>query len=87
MGYTFFLNYLISSSSFFFSYTMYSILLNILFLIVLFFSFGEQFLYGNIQFSPVAFLLPIVLLYIIILMTMIVISSFSIALYSGKKHH
>ena len=66
---------------------MYSILLNILFLIVLFFSFGEQFLYGNIQFPPVAFALPIVLLYILILMTMIVISSFSIPLYSGKKHH
>ena len=66
---------------------MYSILLNILFLIVLFFRFGKQFLYGNIQFPPVAFLLPIVLLHIIILMTMIVISSFSIPLYSGKKHH
>ena len=77
LGYIFFLNYLISPSTFFFSYTMYSFVLDILFLIVLFFSFEEQFLF--------AFLLSIVLLYIIIRMTMIPLSSFSIPLYCGKN--
>ena len=56
---------------------MYSFVLDILFLIVLFFSFEEQFLF--------AFLLSIVLLYIIIRMTMIPLSSFSIPLYCGKN--
>ena len=47
--------------------------------------FGEQFLYGN-SVSPYCFPLPTVLLYIVFMM-MIFIISYSISLYSGKKHH
>ena len=61
---------------------MYSILLNILFLNRVIFSFWRAVFIWEYSVSPVAFLLPIVLLHIIILMTMIVKSSFSIPLYS-----
>ena len=65
---------------------MYSYILDILFLIVLSFSFGGHFLYGN-SVSPYCFPLPTVLLHIVFFfMMMIVIISWSIFLYSGKKY-
>jgi len=64
---------------------MYSKILDILFLIVLSLSFGEQFLYENSG-SPYCFPLPTVLLYIVFMMIIVIISC-SISLYSGKKHH
>ena len=81
---TFLLNYLCSSSSFFVAYITYSYISDILFLNVLPFSFGEQFLRGN-SVSPYCFPLPTVLLCIVFMM-MVVIISCSISLYSGKKH-
>ena len=62
----FFVNYLSSSSCIFFvfPYIMYSYILDILFLIVLSFSFGGHFLYGN-SVSPYCFHLPTVLLHIV----------------------
>ena len=66
---------------------MYSYILDILFLIVLYFSFGGQFLYGN-SVSPYCFPLPTVLLHnSFFFMMIIVIISWSIFLYSGKEHH
>ena len=65
---------------------MHGYLLDILFLIVLSFSFGGQFLYGN-SVSPYCFPLPTVLLCIVFFMMMIVIISWSIFLYNGNKHH
>ena len=61
-----FVNYLSSSSCIFFvfPYIMYSYILDILFLIVLSFSFGGHFLYGN-SVSPYCFPLPTVLLHIV----------------------
>ena len=64
---------------------MYSKILDILFLIVLSLSFGEQFLYGS-SVSPNCFPLTTVLLYIAF-MVIIVIISCSISLNSDKKHH
>ena len=81
---TFLLNYLSSSSSFFVAYITYSYILEILFLNVLSFSFGEWFLRGN-SVSPYCFPLPTKLLCIVFMM-MVVIISCSISLYSGKKH-
>ena len=62
----FFVNYLSSSSCIFFvfPYIMYSYILDILFLIVLSFSFGGHFLYGN-SVSPYCFPLRTVLLHIV----------------------
>ena len=62
----FFVNYLSSSSCIFFvfPYIMYSYILDILFLIVLSFSFGGHFLNGN-SVSPYCFPLPTVLLHIV----------------------
>ena len=62
---------------------MYSKTLDILFLIVLSLSLGEQFLNGNFSF-PHCFPFPTVLLYIVF-MIIIVIISCSISLYSGKS--